>query len=140
MSGGPIEWDMVPDATKLDICGVVLSACYAEKEFYRIGWYVQHEYEDEKLNADMSNRPKSADMSKCVRRPNVANPVETKIDIPWEEIMEEDRKTAETQGGPEAKRLRLANTVQERSSPTGGPSASLPVQGGEDEDNIPVVE
>ena len=52
----PIFQVASPDASKIpsknDLLGVtalILSVCYAEKEFYRIGYYVYNYYTDQKL-------------------------------------------------------------------------------------------
>lgn len=103
-------FDNMSEKAKLDVAGLVVSASYQRREFYRIGWYVRHEYADAELNLE-ENRPVKTDMTKCVRRVRVENPIETKLEIPWGEILAKDREVT----GHEAKRRKVAESEQSAS-------------------------
>lgn len=93
-----VDFSAIPDCAKLDVAGVGVSASYRGKEFYRIGWYVRHEYELEELNTEegVGNRPTKPEMEKVVRIVDILNPIKNKTDIAWGAILAADAKVAES--------------------------------------------
>lgn len=47
----------IPDAEVLGVTVILLTCRYDGREFVRVGYYVNHEYETEELNADPPAKP-----------------------------------------------------------------------------------
>ncbi|CAD7951195.1 unnamed protein product [Amoebophrya sp. A25] len=84
--GEPPDFELIPEALHLEMGGIVFTASYKGHEFYRVGWYVAHEYTDDELNEDPEKRPKKIDWTRIRRRIDVKHPIKEQAEIPWEKL------------------------------------------------------
>jgi histone chaperone ASF1 len=90
-----------PDITQIpheDILGVtvVLVTCsYREKEFVRVGYYVNNEYDDEMYDETVGPPPKPLDMNKVRRVVLADKPRVTRFPIQWGDQTEEEETAKE---------------------------------------------
>jgi histone chaperone ASF1 len=47
----------IPDAEVLGVTVILLTCAYAGREFVRVGYYVNNEYDSEEMNADPPSKP-----------------------------------------------------------------------------------
>jgi len=84
-----------PDPTTLltkDICGVtiiLLTCSYKEKEFIRIGYYVNNDYEDPAL---LETPPEAPIIDKIARNILATQPRVTRFEIPWDSAQTNEPK------------------------------------------------
>jgi histone chaperone ASF1 len=78
----------VPDVSRLPpseivgVTAVLLTCSYNDKEFFRVGYYVNNYYEDAELN---ENPPSPPIVEKLTRHILVEQPRVTRFQIDWEE-------------------------------------------------------
>lgn len=70
----------IPDNDILGVTVVLLTCCYDEREFIRVGYYVNNEYDSEELNAEPPSKP----IIERIRRNVLAEkPRVTRFAIKW---------------------------------------------------------
>ena len=53
----PPDTNRIPDAEILGVTVILLTCAYDSREFVRVGYYVNNEYDSEELNADPPAKP-----------------------------------------------------------------------------------
>ncbi|CAD7970497.1 unnamed protein product [Amoebophrya sp. A120] len=100
LEGQAPDYDKVPEASKLDNGGLLLTATYKEQEFYRCGWFLSHNFKDQKVQQEWQEtgkRPLTVDFRKdLLRRVDFEHPIENRTIIEWAEEQPENglRKNA----------------------------------------------
>eukprot|EP00392_Amoebophrya_sp_AT5.2_P012979 g13090.t1 len=121
LEGDPPNMEVIPSEARLDIAGVVITAEYKGKEFFRIGWYLSHEHEDEDMNKDDGKHVLAGeriDWEKIVRRVDVSHPILKKTDIEWEKFVIKPAEDSNN-GAPDAKRQKLGGDQKAAKLPDG---------------------
>jgi histone chaperone ASF1 len=62
------------------VTGILLTCCYDNQEFFRVGYYLSHVYENEELNL---NPPEKIEIDNVVRSILSEKPRITKFNIDW---------------------------------------------------------
>jgi hypothetical protein len=76
----PPDTNRIPDAEILGVTVILLTCAYDSREFVRVGYYVNNEYDSEELNADPPAKP----ILEKVRRNVLAEkPRVTRFAIKW---------------------------------------------------------
>jgi histone chaperone ASF1 len=76
----PPDTNRIPDAEILGVTVILLTCAYDNREFVRVGYYVNNEYDSEELNADPPAKP----ILEKVRRNVLAEkPRVTRFAIKW---------------------------------------------------------
>lgn len=86
--------DLLPSVDPEEILGVtviIITASYRDKEFVRVGYYVNTDYEDEELRA---NPPPQVVWDKLYRNVLIEKPKVTRFQNPW------DSGTSDPYGAP----------------------------------------
>jgi histone chaperone ASF1 len=86
----------IPNEDILGVTVVLVTCSYREKEFVRVGYYVNNEYDDEMYNDDGTTvgglPPKPMDMNKVRRIVLADKPRVTRFPIQWGDQTEEEAK------------------------------------------------
>lgn len=53
----PPDTSRIPDAEILGVTVILLTCSYDDREFVRVGYYVNNEYDNEEMNADPPAKP-----------------------------------------------------------------------------------
>ncbi len=72
--------ELLPEEDVLGVTVVLLICSYRDKEFVRVGYYVNNEYKDEEMKA---NPPSSVDFPAISRSILADKPRVTRFSIPW---------------------------------------------------------
>ena len=75
-----VNADRIPDKDKVGITAVLLTGSFNSKEFFRVGYYVNIQYEEAALNEEP---PANPIIEKLVRNVLVDKPRVTKFAIDW---------------------------------------------------------
>jgi histone chaperone ASF1 len=70
----------IPDAEVLGVTVILLTCAYDNREFVRVGYYVNNEYDTEELNA---NPPAKPDLERVRRNVLAEKPRVTRFAIKW---------------------------------------------------------
>jgi len=74
--------EKIPKDDLLGVTVVILSCYYREKEFVRIGYYVNNEYDDPELR---DNPPEVPDLTRVVRTVLDTKPRVTRYEVEWDQ-------------------------------------------------------
>lgn len=72
--------DKIPATDLLGVTVILLTASYADKEFIRVGYYVNNAYESEEMR---ENPPEEVDLTQVRREVLVSKPRVTRFNIKW---------------------------------------------------------
>ncbi|KAI9490316.1 histone chaperone [Zychaea mexicana] len=86
-SAGPPNLDLLPQKDLLEVTVVLLSCLYHDKEFVRVGYYVNNEYVDEALR---ENPPDQVQVDKLQRNILADKPKVTRYTINWSNPQQSD--------------------------------------------------
>ncbi|KAJ3000779.1 Histone chaperone asf1 [Globomyces sp. JEL0801] len=73
--------DLIPQSDLVGLTVMLLSCSYREREFIRVGYYVNNDYSDEQLR---ENPPEQPDLQKIQRHILAEKPRVTRFPIPWD--------------------------------------------------------
>lgn len=76
----------IPKEDVLGITAIFLTCCYKNQEFFRVGYYINNQYEEE---AYLQNPPEELDQDKIVRYILNDKPRITKFNINWDTITDQ---------------------------------------------------
>jgi histone chaperone ASF1 len=76
----PPSPDLIPASELVSVTVILLSCSYAGKEFVRVGYYVNNEYDSEELRL---NNPSKVQVDKVVRNILAEKPRVTRFNIVW---------------------------------------------------------
>ncbi|TPX38501.1 hypothetical protein SeMB42_g06703 [Synchytrium endobioticum] len=79
----PPNAELLPQEDIVGVTVILLSCCYVEREFVRIGYYVRYDYTDETLK---ENPPEKVKLELLERSILDSKPRVTKFSIPWDGI------------------------------------------------------
>ena len=77
----PPSPDLIPASELVSVTVILLSCSYASKEFVRVGYYVNNEYDDEELRL---NPPPKVQIDRVVRNILAEKPRVTRFNISWD--------------------------------------------------------
>ncbi|KDN39834.1 anti-silence-domain-containing protein [Tilletiaria anomala UBC 951] len=73
--------DKIPASDLLGVTVILLTGCYKDSEFIRVGYYVNNAYESEEMR---ENPPEEVDLAKIKREVLVSKPRVTRFNIKWD--------------------------------------------------------
>lgn len=76
----PPSPDLIPASELVSVTVILLSCSYADKEFVRVGYYVNNEYDSEELR---ENPPSKVPVEHIVRNVLAEKPRVTRFNIVW---------------------------------------------------------
>eukprot|EP00741_Cyanophora_paradoxa_P014975 tig00020830_g14448.t1 len=85
------DWGKIPERDLLGVTAILVTCSYREKEFVRVGYYLNVEYSDPELK---ENPPQTPDVSKLVRNILSDKPRVTRFPIEWSDAPSSDMMTA----------------------------------------------
>ncbi|KAH3731186.1 histone chaperone asf1b-B-like [Dreissena polymorpha] len=83
---GPPETTKIPVQDAVGVTVVLLTCSYRAKEFIRVGYYVNNEYDDPEMK---ENPPSSPHYDKLMRNILATNPRVTRFKIDWDDTVSE---------------------------------------------------
>ncbi|KAK9765273.1 Histone chaperone asf1 [Basidiobolus ranarum] len=95
----PPKSDLIPHEDILGVTVILLTCSYKEREFVRVGYYVNNEYMDEELK---ENPPEKVEFDKLYRNILAEKPRVTRFPISWDNP-EADETAASTKAEEDAK-------------------------------------
>lgn len=79
-AAAPPSADLIPASDLVSVTVVILSCSYADKEFVRVGYYVNNEYDSDELR---ENPPSKVQVDRIVRNVLAEKPRVTRFNIVW---------------------------------------------------------
>ena len=86
----------IPHEDILGVTVVLVTCSYREKEFVRVGYYVNNEYDDDMYDETVGPPPTPLDMNKVRRVVLADKPRVTRFPIQWGDQTDEEEKEKET--------------------------------------------
>ncbi|KAJ3312997.1 ASF1 anti-silencing function 1 [Boothiomyces sp. JEL0838] len=86
--------ELIPESDIVGLTVMLLSCFYRDKEFIRVGYYVNNDYADPELR---ENPPSSPDFSKLCRSILAEKPRVTRFPIPWDNLEEKQEEKVQDQ-------------------------------------------